>query len=858
MALIQNNVAVLLLYVALIESCASAPENCTRNIKFVSEYLRQLRRLVGEWVLINCTVNYHDINVQLLDENEKPLHFENKNIKIVVKNIFNVTKVTQDHKEYICKACNEKRTIRVIPQKSVPSYANPSITVEPKKTEYDLGDKVSLDCNIAGIQFIYASIYYKFFWKKNGRNKEKCETKNCKRTLVITAESEGTYLCLIERKYVNYKSYRSFTLKVKELARPKIYIENDADEFSLGEGKNLTFTYNVTSYPAADIFWSRLKYDGSNYQLLTRCFAHEKHCKNHDGQEKITRNKFEVKFVRFPDDSLTYQIKAGNVKGNEIKKISIKKLVVPEIDIKDTKRFLKKGFSVLNCTLKKKFDLHEVTFKWYMCQSDICHDHKNEMEYISSNYSLTVKKEGRYRCTANNGGEIDTSPIITVTKKSKPTENGQKKTMMMLVIPIGVLTLVILLITSYVLYKRKKLYGGLYLLSYPPLPDYIEKIDMNGDIHEQIQSLPFIPEWEFPRERIKFINELGSGEFGVVWLAEAVGISAFRPRDILREKGSRRRFSFFNRMVKRNSYVYSREVTKVAVKKIKDDGDRNKLIDLQSELKILIHVGENENIVNILGACTKGERTSLCIITEFCEHGNLRQFLRDSRNRYNQDKEYMMNDLSLDFGPQNLIQWAYHIIQGMEFLISRKIIHRDLAARNILLGTGYIAKVGDFGLARDIYKYQVYTKNTPGLLPLKWMAIESIKDSVYTEKSDMWSFGVVLFELFTLGGTPYPGLHVSEVYAHLLNGNRMEPPIYCPDIIADLMKKCWIENPQLRPTFEEAKKMVEKNVPTISSSEKVKDLENYEQNQNISTKMSQSEAEIKLLKERKMEEIPMA
>ncbi|XP_046854094.1 tyrosine-protein kinase receptor Tie-1-like [Xenia sp. Carnegie-2017] len=131
------------------------------------------------------------------------------------------------------------------------------------------------------------------------------------------------------------------------------------------------------------------------------------------------------------------------------------------------------------------------------------------------------------------------------------------------------------------------------------------------------------------------------------------------------------------------------------------------------------------------------------------------------------------------------------------------------------------------------------------------MAIESIKDSVYTEKSDMWSFGVVLFELFTLGGTPYPGLHVSEVYAHLLNGNRMVPPINCPDIIADLMKKCWIENPQLRPTFQEAKKMVEKNVPTISSIEKVKDLENYEQNQNISTKMSQSEAEIKLLKKMK-------
>ncbi|XP_046852614.1 uncharacterized protein LOC124445863 isoform X3 [Xenia sp. Carnegie-2017] len=382
MALIQNNVAVLLLYVALIESCASAPENCTRNIKFVSEYLRQLRRLVGEWVLIDCRVNYHDINVQLLDGNEKPLHVENKNIKIVVKNIFNVTKVTQDYKEYICKACNEKRTIRVIPQKSVPSYANPSITVEPKKNEYDLGDTVSLDCNIAGIQFIYASIYYKFFWKKNGKNKEKCETKSCKKTLDITAESEGTYLCLIERNYVNYKSYRSFSLKVKELARPKIYIENDADDFSLGEGKNLTFTYNVTSYPAAEISWSRLKYDGSNYQLLTRCLALEQHCKNEDGQEKITRNKFEVKSVRFSDDSLTYQINASNIKGNEIKKISIKKLGQSCLIYKENKTEI---------LAYKTFAYKRKANKWHLYIMRPCAPSKTQIRSSTFN-SITVSK----------------------------------------------------------------------------------------------------------------------------------------------------------------------------------------------------------------------------------------------------------------------------------------------------------------------------------------------------------------------------------------------------------------------------------------------------------------------------------
>ncbi|XP_046852604.1 fibroblast growth factor receptor 1-like isoform X2 [Xenia sp. Carnegie-2017] len=708
MTLMCNKVGVLMLYFVFVDSRVS-----TSNISSCLKKGRPIRIIIlpGEWVMFNCSVNHNDLNVQILNSKREILHVDNSQIKILSKNVFNVTNLTKSDK-YTCNRCQVQYNIMVLSE--IPSYQVPLITKEPDKTIYDYKERVTLNCKLIGPSYLIA-IYYRISWKRNGKTEKKCK-RDCKLPINITPESVGSYECSIERKLVHYKSSQKVTIKLKEFIKPNIYIENDADVFSLGEGKNLTFTYNVTSYPAADIFWWRLK----DHELITSCFSANNLCKNHTGPEYITRSKFEVKSVTFPNYNRSYKINATNIKGYEMKTISIQVLVAPKIEINKQVILLKKGFSVLNCRLNKIYNQRPVTFKWFICKFDFCKEHNNEdWKYISSNYSLTVQNEGRYRCTANNTGGTDTSPIITIIKESKPT-------------------------------GRKKIYGGFYLLSYPPMPDYIEKIDMNGNIQEQIQKLPFIPEWEFPRERITFINELGSGEFGVVWLAEAVGISAFHPRDILREKGSRRRFPFINRMVKRNSYVYSREVTKVAVKKTKDVGDQNNVIDLQSELKILIHVGENENIVNILGACTKGKTTSLWIIMEFCEHGNLRQFLRDSRDRYNKDEEFLMNDLSLDFGPKNLIQLAYQITKGMEFLVSRKIVHRDLAARNVLLGKDFTAKVADFGLARDIYKYQAYKKNTPGLLPIKWMAIESIRDSIYTEKTDIWSFGVVLWELFTL------------------------------------------------------------------------------------------------------------
>lgn len=150
----------------------------------------------------------------------------------------------------------------------------------------------------------------------------------------------------------------------------------------------------------------------------------------------------------------------------------------------------------------------------------------------------------------------------------------------------------------------------------------------------------------------------------------------------------------------------------------------------------------------------------------------------------------------------DLLRFASQAANGMMFLESNRVVHRDLAARNVLLSDHRTIKICDFGLSRDVYEQNLYQKSNRGdPLPVKWMALESLKYQLYTTQSDVWSFGVLLWEIMMLGGSPYPTISSSRIYEILCRGYRMPRPTLCCYSLYEVMLACWHSNPANRPKF---------------------------------------------------------
>ncbi|XP_046893079.1 vascular endothelial growth factor receptor 2 isoform X2 [Hypomesus transpacificus] len=439
-----------------------------------------------------------------------------------------------------------------------------------------------------------------------------------------------------------------------------------------------------------------------------------------------------------------------------------------------------------------------------------------------------VKREdgGLYTCTACNSQGCDTAQAYLLT------QGADEKTNVELIVPIGsvVIAMFFWLLIVFVIRSRKRPSGGDLKTGY--LSIILDSEDMPTD--ENCERLTYdASKWEFPRDRLKLGDPLGRGAFGQVVEAAAFGI----------EKNA--------------------TCTTVAVKMLKEGATSSEYRALMSELKILIHIGHHLNVVNLLGACTK-PGGPLMVIVEYCKNGNLSSYLKSKRGEYSPykrrrlctDQQWLRvegalaegglaegylaeGDLGLGTSAQldictgtavgskggtkgtrppqdeessdydhltmeDLISYSFQVAKGMDFLSSRKCIHRDLAARNILLSESNVVKICDFGLARDVYKDPDYVRKGDARLPLKWMAPETIFDRVYTTQSDVWSFGVLLWEIFSLGASPYPGVGIDEAFCRRLReGTRMRAPDYATAEIYQTMLSCWLDRPSDRPTFSE-------------------------------------------------------
>ncbi|CAI2357917.1 unnamed protein product [Caenorhabditis sp. 36 PRJEB53466] len=233
----------------------------------------------------------------------------------------------------------------------------------------------------------------------------------------------------------------------------------------------------------------------------------------------------------------------------------------------------------------------------------------------------------------------------------------------------------------------------------------------------------------------------------------------------------------------------------VAVKMLPSFADDAARSDFMQEINFMKSLAYHPHLVSMLGFVA--DRKSPYLLVEFCEHGDLLHMIRNRRSEIIEGPTVNPDNLKI----KDLLMFSWQISNGLEYLNNIGCIHRDIAARNVLVDSSNTCKIGDFGLCR-LTDSLLYTARG-GRLPLKWMAPESLSSYEYSFKSDVWSYGVLLWELFSLGEVPYAEVQTTELLQTHRSGKRLLQPEWCPDEIYEVMKLCWEMLADDRPTFNQ-------------------------------------------------------